>query len=94
MDRLALPGILYCGDRDATFYGSTGQLNPAQPPGGSNSIAGELVRPVNGMVVTPDGKGYWMVASDGGVFTFGDAGFVGSLGGQAIPAPIVGFAPA
>ena len=28
----------------------------------------------------PDGKGYWLVASDGGVFTFGDAGFFGSTG--------------
>ena len=26
-----------------------------------------------------DSKGYWMVGSDGGVFGFGDAGFVGSL---------------
>ena len=27
---------------------------------------------------TPDGKGYWLVAADGGVFAFGDAGFYGS----------------
>ena len=33
------------------------------------------------MVPTPDGKGYWMVGSDGGVFAFGDAGFVGSIAG-------------
>ena len=25
------------------------------------------------MAATPDGKGYWLVASDGGIFTFGDA---------------------
>ena len=30
------------------------------------------------MVPTADGKGYWMIGSDGGVFAFGDAGFVGS----------------
>jgi hypothetical protein len=30
----------------------------------------------------PDGKGYWLVASDGGVFTFGDAGFFGSVPGS------------
>lgn len=78
---------------DAVFYGSTGQLNPALPPGGSNSV-NPLDKPANGMVVTPDGKGYWVAASDGGVFTFGDAGFVGSLGGQSIPSPIVGFEPA
>ncbi len=33
------------------------------------------------MAATPDGKGYWLVASDGGVFAFGDAGFEGSMGG-------------
>ncbi len=27
------------------------------------------------MAATPDGCGYWLVASDGGVFAFGDAGF-------------------
>jgi hypothetical protein len=36
------------------------------------------------MVPTDDGKGYWLVASDGGVFAFGDAGFVGSLGGSGV----------
>ena len=30
------------------------------------------------MAATPDGKGYWLVASDGGIFTFGDAAFYGS----------------
>ncbi len=35
-------------------------------------------KPVVGMAATPDGQGYWLVASDGGVFSFGDAGFHGS----------------
>jgi hypothetical protein len=30
------------------------------------------------MAATRDGGGYMMVAADGGVFTFGDAGFFGS----------------
>jgi len=30
------------------------------------------------MAATPDGKGYWLGASDGGVFNYGDAGFFGS----------------
>ena len=37
-------------------------------------------------------SGYWMVASDGGIFTFGDAGFYQSMGGQHLNAPIVGMA--
>jgi hypothetical protein len=34
------------------------------------------------MAVTPSGKGYWLVARDGGVFAFGDAKYKGSLGGM------------
>ncbi len=36
--------------------------------------------------------GYEMVASDGGIFTFGDAGFYGSMGGHPLNKPIVGIA--
>ncbi|HEX7168042.1 MAG TPA: S8 family serine peptidase [Acidimicrobiales bacterium] len=36
--------------------------------------------------------GYWMVASDGGLFSFGDAPFHGSAGGTRINSPIVGMA--
>ncbi len=35
------------------------------------------------MAPTPTGAGYWLVASDGGIFTFGDAGFYGSTGNIA-----------
>jgi len=33
------------------------------------------------MAATPDQRGYWLVAADGGVFTFGDAPFAGSAAG-------------
>jgi hypothetical protein len=33
------------------------------------------------MEETPDGRGYWLFAADGGVFPFGDAPGYGSLGG-------------
>ena len=36
--------------------------------------------------------GYWLVASDGGVFTYGDAAFEGSAGGMHLNAPVVGMA--
>ena len=36
--------------------------------------------------------GYWLVASDGGVFSYGDAGFDGSAGGLRLNQPIVGMA--
>ena len=32
---------------------------------------------------TPDGRGYWLVAADGGVFSFGDAAFYGQHGRAA-----------
>ena len=37
--------------------------------------------------------GYWMVASDGGIFSFGSAGFHGSTGSIRLNQPIVGMAP-
>ena len=44
------------------------------------------------MATTQDGKGYWLVASDGGVFAYGDAGFYGSTGALTLNKPIVGMA--
>ena len=35
--------------------------------------------------------GYWEVASDGGIFSFGDAQFHGSMGAQLLNKPIVGM---
>jgi hypothetical protein len=37
-------------------------------------------------------ESYWLVAADGGVFSFGGAGFYGSMGGMPLNAPIVGMA--
>ena len=37
-------------------------------------------------------SGYWLVASDGGIFSYGDAGFHGSAGALALNRPIVGMA--
>jgi len=36
--------------------------------------------------------GYWMLGNDGGVFSFGDARFFGSMGGVRLNAPMVGMA--
>lgn len=48
--------------------------------------------PIVGMAVRPDGQGDWLVASDGGVFSFGDNSFYGSLGNVHLAAPIAGMA--
>ena len=63
---------------DAGFYGSIPGLG--LHPAGSG-LPHSLNAPVVGMVPTADGDGYFMVASDGGVFAFGDARFEGSCPG-------------
>ncbi len=41
----------------------------------------------------PPNSSYWMVASDGGIFSFGNAGFFGSAGSLPLVKPVVGMAP-
>ena len=41
----------------------------------------------------PPNSSYWMAASDGGVFNFGNSGFFGSAGGLRLNRPVVGMAP-
>jgi len=63
-----------------------GQPAPGPPtPPASTGGAVELVR-------TPSGKGYYIVAKDGGVFCYGDAKFFGSMGGKKLNAPVVNMA--
>jgi hypothetical protein len=81
-------GIFAFGD--AGFYGSIPGLGylPAGTPGNVK----RLNAPVVGMVPSADGGGYFMVASDGGVFAFGAARFEGScpgIGGCSGPAVAV-----
>ena len=64
-----------------------GAVAAAGPVGGMS-----LSQPVVGMAATSTGRGYWLVAADGGVFAFGDARFYGSMGNVALNAPIVGMA--
>ena len=44
-------------------------------------------------LVPPGLGGYWMAAADGGIFAFGDAPFLGSMGGRRLNAPVLGMAP-
>jgi hypothetical protein len=44
------------------------------------------------MARTRTGEGYWLVASDGGIFSYGSAGFQGSTGNIKLAQPIVGMA--
>jgi len=40
----------------------------------------------------PPGQAYWTVASDGGVFSFGNIPYYGSMGGKPLVSPVVGIA--
>ncbi len=51
-----------------------------------------LNKPVVGMATTPLDGGYWLVAGDGGVFSFGDAAFYGSTGNLRLNKPVLGMA--
>jgi hypothetical protein len=48
-------------------------------------------RPLNAAVVsgTACGDGYWLAAADGGVFTFGDLAFYGSMASHRLNEPVV-----
>jgi hypothetical protein len=43
------------------------------------------------MTPTPTGHGYWFVASDGGIFSYGDAQYHGSTVPMHLVSPIVGM---
>jgi hypothetical protein len=51
-----------------------------------------LNSPIVGMAVNSDDTGYWLQGADGGIFTFGNVEFYGSMGGRHLNAPMVGIA--
>jgi hypothetical protein len=69
-----------------TAFGTATTVNAGPVPSGA--------APLVGLAVTPDGGGYWLLGADGGVFAFGNAPFLGSLGGLRLTQPVVGMAAA
>jgi hypothetical protein len=63
-------------DQVYAFAGSAGLPGPPSPPPPAPS----------------SNSSYWLVASDGGIFSFGNAGFFGSTGGMRLSRPVVGMA--
>ena len=61
--------------RATGWWRPTAASSPSATPGFFGSTGAiKLTQPIVGMAATPTGQGYWLVASDGGVFAFGDAG--------------------
>ena len=86
-------GYLACGIRP--MYLADLSFGPADdgPPTVSSSdpYVAPAANPVCPQAPAP-APGYWQVASDGGVFTFGSAGFFGSTGSMRLNQPVVGMA--
>ncbi len=90
-------GRLMAVDPNAGYW-TTSWLGDVVPHGGAPmlgspaSVGLHVAKPVVGMEATPSGNGYWLVASDGGIFSYGDATFNGSTGSIHLNQPIVGMA--
>jgi hypothetical protein len=69
-------GTVYRLLGDATFQGDVSSLH--------------LNAPIIGMAIDPATEGYWLLAKDGGVFSF-DAHFYGSTGNLKLNQPVVGM---
>lgn len=77
----------------ARYPDVAGEPVPFGSAGNFGSLAGmHLAAPVVGMAATPTGRGYWLVAADGGVFAFGTAEFYGSMATQTLEDPVVAMA--
>jgi hypothetical protein len=74
-------------DAGAIFY-------PPAPAPGNVTATFQAVPALAGLTFPfgPSGRAYLQVASDGGVFTSGGAGFFGSQGGKPLNEPVVGIA--
>jgi SpoIID/LytB domain protein len=56
------------------------------------TTATSLNSPAVAMARTPDGQGYWLAGSNGGINAFGDATFLGSAQGLSLNRPVEGLA--
>jgi peptidoglycan/xylan/chitin deacetylase (PgdA/CDA1 family) len=84
--------VSICGGNSGPQVTATYGFGDAPTPGSPVRSNLPLVGAALAGTSSPAG-GYWEVASDGGIFSFGTATFHGSMGGQALNAPIVGMAP-
>jgi hypothetical protein len=81
----------------ATPYGywmvdASGHVETAGKVAHHGQVSTPLNARVLGITARPQGDGYWIVAGDGGIFSFGGARFFGSTGAIRLNQPILGMA--
>ena len=79
-------------DSPAAGAGSAA-VSPGAAPAGASADRPEPRPAATGVASSPDGAGYWVAGHDGGVFSFGDAAFAGSLGDTTLNAPVAAVVP-
>ncbi len=77
--------------RSVTFVGFGVCTLTASVGQGTNYLGG--TGSTQSFPVGPAARGYWLVGSDGGIFSFGAANFYGSMGGIPLQRPVVGITP-
>jgi hypothetical protein len=78
---------------DDQGYRTVTQSGAVTAEGNATALNTPLTRaPIVAIQSAPTGNGVWLVAADGGVFSYGTAAFHGSLGAIHLNAPVVGAA--
>ena len=79
-------------DQQTVLFLTTGACTLTASVGTGTNYLGATGSPQT-FQVGPAPRGYWLVGSDGGIFSFGAAAFHGSMGGVALQRPVVGITP-
>ena len=80
------------GDGFTVDFVAPGQCTLTAHVGTGTNYLGATGSPQT-FVIVAGPRGYWLVGSDGGIFSFGAASFHGSMGGVALQRPVVGITP-
>ena len=87
-DTGAVSGTPPSGTTSFSYSVVAGDGVGAPATAGPFTVAVKVVSGGNG-----SGHGYWLVGGDGGIFSFGSAGFYGSTGSFTLQRPVVGISP-
>jgi len=96
----AQPTLANFGSATFTNMGTTASgpvtytpIDMVDESGNSIATAGPIANGSFTDTYVPSARGYWLVGSDGGIFSFGQAQFYGSTGSLHLQRPVVGIVP-